>query len=304
MTPQPPPHWTPEQFEADRQAAIGIFRTKRAAELLDVYSENYEAVRQVVADLLELTLDLTDIESHVVQMTTGPGMLEVLRYVASPPISSDDLVVLANVDSLAPGKLAHESSAKEVVATVFQSLDPNRFPWIREQREASEPERETAIVATASMIAYRRVLTLRANESKNEQELATRKALTAAGFDQVPTRDIMSNGEAPAAGSFCAESNFFGRKADIVATLLDGRFMPIECKVSNSSTNSIKRLNNDAAAKARHWIEKAGSAQTVPVAVIAGVYKLRNLEDAQGTGLVVFWAHSLDKLAEFVKAAT
>ena len=40
------------------------------------------------------------------------------------------------------------------------------------------------------------------------------------------------------------------RKADVLVGLHDRRLMPIEAKVSNSFTNSIKRLNNDAAVKA------------------------------------------------------
>ncbi len=61
--------------------------------------------------------------------------------------------------------------------------------------------------------------------------------------------------------------------------------MPIECKVSNSATKSIKRLNNDAAVKAVSWRTDLGAANVVPPAVLSGVYKLRNLIDAQEKGL-------------------
>jgi hypothetical protein len=40
--------------------------------------------------------------------------------------------------------------------------------------------------------------------------------------------------------------------------LWNPRLMPIECKVSNSATNSIKRLNNDAAVKSVQWREALG----------------------------------------------
>lgn len=61
--------------------------------------------------------------------------------------------------------------------------------------------------------------------------------------------------------------------------------MAIECKVSNSSTNSVKRLNNDAAIKAETWRSAFGHLQVVPAAVLGGVYKIHNLEDAQERGL-------------------
>jgi XamI-like restriction endonuclease len=78
--------------------------------------------------------------------------------------------------------------------------------------------------------------------------------------------------------------------------------MPIECKVSNSAVNSVKRLNNDAAAKAEYWTADFGKRQVVPVAVLSGVYKLHNLLTAQERGLTLFWAHKLDALTEWVES--
>ena len=105
----------------------------------------------------------------------------------------------------------------------------------------------------------------------------------------------MSN--APAPGEFCGESLLGSRKADFVVTLRDSRLVAIECKVSNSSTNSVKRLNNDAAAKAEVWLREFGKRQIVPVAVLSGVYKLHNLQAAQDQGLTLFWAHDLQALS-------
>ena len=76
--------------------------------------------------------------------------------------------------------------------------------------------------------------------------------------------------------------------------------MPLECKVSNSSTNSVKRLNNDAAVKAEVWRQDFGTVQIVPAAVLSGVYKLHNLIDAQNRGLALFWAHDLGALVDWL----
>lgn len=78
--------------------------------------------------------------------------------------------------------------------------------------------------------------------------------------------------------------------------------MPIECKVSNSSTNSVKRLNNDAAVKAASWKVDFGLRQVVPTAMLSGVYKLHNLVDAQTRGLTIFWAHDLAAMARWIAA--
>ena len=76
----------------------------------------------------------------------------------------------------------------------------------------------------------------------------------------------------------------------------------IECKVSNSSTNSVKRINNDAAVKAVAWISEFGKLGAVPAAVISGVFKVHNLESAQSAGLTIFWSHALDELGKYLKA--
>lgn len=86
------------------------------------------------------------------------------------------------------------------------------------------------------------------------------------------------------------------RKADFVIGLWDHRRMLIECKVSNSELNSVKRLNNDAAAKAEAWLQDFGRNNVVPAAVLSGVYKINNLIEAQDRGLALFWAHDLSQL--------
>lgn len=78
--------------------------------------------------------------------------------------------------------------------------------------------------------------------------------------------------------------------------------MPIECKVSNSALNSVKRLNNDAAAKAAQWLDALGRNQVVPSAVLSGVFNKHNLQDAQNAGLTIFWAHNLKPLGRFIRA--
>jgi len=117
---------------------------------------------------------------------------------------------------------------------------------------------------------------------------------------EVPSRTIKTISHAPSPGQFCGESVLGNRKGDIIVRLWDDRVMPIECKVSNSSTNSVKRLNNDAAVKATSWKTDFGLRQVVPSAVLSGVYKLHNLRDAQERGLALFWAHDLTPLTEWI----
>ena len=117
---------------------------------------------------------------------------------------------------------------------------------------------------------------------------------------EVPAAAINTIVKGPQALQFCAECQLGERKADVVVRLHDTRLMALECKVSNSSTNSVKRLNNDAAVKAEYWLKVFGTSQVVPAAVLSGVFKVMNLAQAQERGLALFWSHDLDKLGAFI----
>ena len=250
-----PPKWTAEEFEREAAQAILHFRETRMHEPLEAYLGYAEEYRQQVETLMEETVDLTRLSNLAVELLTNPQRLTAIRYLASPAISEDDLKVLADA-ALTPKRLnADPDMARRVIETVLMGLDRERFPWVAESREPTEGERATAVVSTAALIATQKVQTGRRNEAKKTQEGAVADALRAAGFTEAPTRAVTNMSHLPAHGEFCAEALFGSRKADLIVRLWDGRVMPTECKVSNSSTNSVKRLNNDAAVKARTWIQ-------------------------------------------------
>jgi len=302
MSPAAPPRWTDDQFEEDRKQSIHIFRERRMQEPLEQYLEAFEVSRDAIDTLLEITVDLTELLDQAVEVLSDADLLSAVRYLAGPPISADDLKTLADDASLTPSRLrADPDMAKRIIEVVLLGVDRGRFPWLSEDREPTEAERQAAVIATAALLAQRSVMTGRANESKEEQEQAVKDRLVAAGFQEVARRTIHNMSEAPAIGTFCGESQFGTRKADIIVRLYDGRIMPTEAKVSNSSTNSVKRLNNDAAVKARQWSSEFGTSNVVPAAVVAGVFKLHNLRQAQdGDNLTIFWAHKLDAMVQFI----
>jgi hypothetical protein len=302
-----PPLWTSEQLEADRMKAISLFRNERMEEPLEDYLEAFDLYKGYVEEVLETTVDLLQLDSHALDVLTDPNFLEVFRYLAAPPISEDDLKVVAEAPSLAKGQLRKKpEDVKRLIETVRAVLDRRRFAWIfeSENREPTEAERGAAVMASAALLAASRVQTKRRSTGKAQQEALVTQALKNLGIREVAARQIPNVTLAPAAGEFCAESTLgepkAGRKADIVLRLWDHRLMPIECKVSNSYLNSVKRLNNDAAVKARAWREDFGRRQVVPTAVLTGVYKLHNLIDAQDRGLTLFWDHDLKPLTDFL----
>ena len=297
------PHlWTEQELEESRQTAIRIFRQQRMKEPLEAYLDAFDDYQGVVEDLLETTVDLTDLENTALGLLSDRRLLEAFRYLPGPPISTDDLKVIADSVLTAARLKSDEEMVRRIVEVVFSGLDRRRFPWVAEQREPTEAERYAAVLATAALMAMRKLETSRRTDEKRKQEERVETVLIDAGFRKVGTRPVRVLTDGPQRGEFCRESKLGTRKADFIIGLWDGRTMPVECKVSNSSTNSVKRLNNDAALKAATWCEDFGQKMVVPTAVLSGVYKLHNLLDAQRRGLLLFWAYDLGELVDWINS--
>jgi hypothetical protein len=303
MTDAHPAVWSREELQAGIAAATAAFRRERIGEPLEKYLDFYQTAREATETLLEATVDLKNLNEMAAEVLSDPELMHAARYLASPPISEDDLKTLADV-SLAPTLIKKDPErAAGLMYWIMAALDRERFPWVSEQREPSDAEREIAIVASAAMRAFRQVETWRRSEGKRSQEQLLKDFLTEqCGFTEAPKHAIPNITQAPPVGHFCGEVFVGSRRADVPIRLWDGRLMPVECKVSNSTTNSYKRINNDAAVKAVEWKNELGPAHVVPAALLTGVYDLANLEYAQSKGLTLFWAHDLDPLYEFISA--
>jgi hypothetical protein len=270
-------------------------------EPLESYLDAFAQYEGFVGELLAASADLTEIDRRAAEVLTNPSLLEAFRYFAGPPLSADDLQTLSE-GALSRARLRKDPAlARRIVDIVRLGLDRRRFPWISENRGPTPEERAAAVLASAALMAARSVGTARRHAGKEAQELMVAHTLSRAGMRRVDSRAIPTLNLAPNAGEFCRESVLGSRKADIVVRLWDHRIMPIECKVSNSALNSIKRLNNDAAVKAETWTKDFGTRNIVPAAVIGGVYKLRHLSDAQQRGLALFWAHDLQALVSWIE---
>lgn len=297
----PRPVWTDDELSEAAATAVGIFRQERVVEPLERYGETFDEYQRYFEDLLESTVDLADLAEQAHEILANKDLLDALRYLSGPPISLDDLLVVSEVTSVSSKALSvNPGIALRVIETVVATLDRRRFPWVVEEREPTEAERNAAIIASAALAASQRVGTMRRSEGKEQQEQAVVDALKGVGLIEVRARDISNLALAPRKGEFCRESLLGTRKADLVVRLWDDRIMAIECKVSNSYTNSIKRLNNDAAVKAGIWVQDFGTLNIVPSAVLSGAYKLAKLIEAQNRGLAIFWAHDLKRLTDWI----
>lgn len=300
---KPPPVWSEEQLEVARDRAEEHFREGRHTEPLELYLELFDDYQGVVEEVLEQTVDLSQLRSEALNLVADERKLEVLRYLSGPPVSADDLKVLLQAKSLAASRFTAEPELVDRLMGFVQDWhDRRRFPWLSESWEPEEHDRNAAILATTALLAMRRMETMRRNTGMTGQEQFVAIQLRQSGLKQVETRDVKTLNDAPKAGEFCRELEFGTRKADFVIGLPDGRTMALECKVSNSATNSIKRLNNDAAVKATTWRNDFGTVQVVTAAVLSGVYALRNLIDVQERGLTLFWVHDLVAMIDWISS--
>jgi hypothetical protein len=301
-----PPAWDDAALDAARRRATAEFIAERTAELMagnvryrEVFLENLTAVRV----LLAATDDLIDLASGAA-LAANPRLMRAARYLGGPPISADDLDTLVQV-SVATRKRLNLDLAQSVVLVIEHALDADRFPWLFEspRRTPTEEEREIALRWTAGLMTAQQVQTGRRGEASKRQEDAIRQLLLSLGFAQQAARRVNAI-EDLGPGTFCAEVRVVAPKCDIPIRLRDGRLLLIECKVSNSEVNSIKRLIHECGNKARIWTNAFGS-EAIPAAVLAGVFKLTNLREAQESrGIAIFWEHDLTPLATFLQNAT
>ncbi len=299
-----PRRWTLAELTRDSKRARDIFRKERLEEPLELYGHFFETFAPVFERLIA---SLPEMASHEMSSETLASLVSdsdartAFRYLAAPPISEDDLKTLAESTLSASALRNDPDQSRRICDTVLHILDPHRFPWVRRRQDPDPHEKERAIVASAALVAAKKVETKRRIDPSKTQETAVKELLSGLGFEEVPRREIALPDAAPKPGCFCGESKFGDTRADIVVRLHDRRIMPVECKVSNSEVNSFKRVNHEAAGKARTWLKSFGHRATVPAAVLTGVFKAGNLETAQAEGLSLFWSHRLKDLADFVE---
>ena len=282
-----------------------MFRKQRLDEPLALYSEFFNdfvpIFGRIIGQLPVLEKDSVDPET-MPNLVRNADYLTAFRYLAAPPVSEDDLKTLAETTLSASALRSNRAEARRVRDIVLHIIDPHRFPWIKEERDPTPDERDRAVLASAALVAARKVETSRRSDAKKKQEETAKAALRNIGFEEVAPRDIPTLDSAPGPGKFCGESKLGDTRADLVIRLHDRRAMALECKVSNSAVNSFKRLNHEAAGKARSWLSEFGHRQTVPAAVIGGVFNPANLETAQAEGLAIFWSHRLSDLMDFIES--
>ena len=147
-----PAVWTSDQLAHDATTAEQQFRAERLA-VSNSWESHYAAARAKF-DLLFSTLGnlapgaiTEDSLKEVYRLRLG----EALRYLAGPPVSDDDLEVIAGVDSIAPGVLIKDAEAlNKVFGVIERVIDQKRFPWMQTRTSPTDEQREAALALGAT----------------------------------------------------------------------------------------------------------------------------------------------------------
>lgn len=180
--------------------------------------------------------------------------------------------------------------------------DTTRFPWLKTTRRPRESEVKLAIRATAALHAFQRLQTERRSYGKRVEAQFAEK-LVSMGYEKVRTPNkgsITAPMHFPRVRQFYGECTVYGRKTDLFIGLRDGRVAAVEAKDSSSVVNSVKRVLNDTAAKAEHWHRHAGMT-IVPMALLSGVFGVRDLQRAQDAGLFLVWLHDMTPIEGWLR---
>lgn len=315
-----PPLWSDAELTNDLQIAVDAFVARRLTEPAEAYPRHLRAARRDQADLLRALAALGDDPAaprltELRRLLFEPRLFAALRYLTAPPVSEDDLYTLT---AARPGRLTRnelgrdDRLARRLFHLTLTMADRRRFPWLpagrldadgsfattTPGRRPTPGELRRALAATAPLHAVQSLATERRGFGR-EVEGWLRDALTAAGFvqDRAPNGgEIKNAGLTPGPRRFYGECMFFNRRADMLIGLPGAFVVAVESKDSNSAANSVKRLANDAGAKARGWRDDYGS-NMCSVALINGVFALKTLRQAQAAGMRLVWAH---RIPEFI----
>jgi len=313
--PRPPGQWTTAELQADAAVAKQRFVADRLAALgreKQAYEDWVEEHSQPLRALLAASNDLRNLTGAAIQDRAG---LDNLRYAIAPLVSLDDLDTLTDscfglwVSQTTDRGQSPTAQAFNAAAAFFaQRIDTTRAPWLAANRAPTQAERDAFIRATAAIRAAGAVQMARRTQSSARQEAAARQAASAAGYTEVSNLPAtltdpinqMQPGTYSSASRRLAATNMdipIRLRANHGTGLL---FLAVEAKVSNSTLNSRKRLI-EVARKRERWDASGALYQFRTAAILDGVFSIPRLEEAQQSGVLIFWEHRLADLTAFLQ---
>ena len=263
-----------------------------------------EETRLKVVAALAASNNLHDLRSAL--ETDGRHML-IFRHLLAPPKSQDQFKLLCDQWSKSSEKSGRPQSATttpSVEKVLLQWMDRRIAPWLIANRQPTDVESELLIERVTSFIAPKINETNKRNRLSAEQERAVVRLLIGLGWSQIPSITIDKRAAIPPK-HFMNKTRFAtatttAQEVDIACGFNSSYVAAIECKVTNDTTNSVKRIN-DVLKKAAAWKAHWGSFVET-AALLQGVIKPEDVQRLSDEGVKVFWSHDLEKFATWVRS--
>lgn len=301
MSPVAP--FTSREYHRDAaKAAVSIYVAGMdpgplAAEWRDV-------TRQVRKRILRTLIDTDYLRDIRHPLTKSGKHLLVLRHLFAPPISQDQLKLLLPL--YPKGAEKKESKLSKAAADQFADAfekrrDLSLTKWLETNSLPTKTQVRRLLHTVAPMISSQIFNTVRRIRLSNEQEKAVEELLLSKGW----TKDISKLVSTPAdlVGSHYmrntkCKTRTSQKEVDIACGVSSSLILAMECKVSNDSTNSIKRVA-EVMDKVKAWKDQWGAfIQTA--AMLQGVVGPRQVDALLDSDVLVFWSHDLQPLSDWL----
>ena len=261
------------------------------------------AASTIVQSTLNESYALVDI-AKALEIRGGHTL--VLRQMLAPPLSQDQFAIICpsynkayeNKDRPIPVEKA------ALVAEAFLSLrDIRLLPWLSQNRAPTAEEAERVVTAVTPLLASQIHLTAKRTSSSNVQEEAVVALLTSKNWKRLPSR-LVDRRASLGAREFMKKTRFATntrpQEVDIACGLGGTVVLAMECKVSNDTTNSVKRIN-DVLKKATAWRQHWGEGFVKPAALLQGVIGFKDVERLLDADIAVFWSHDLPRFERWIE---
>lgn len=237
-------------------------------------------------------------------LRVGGRHMLVLRQMLAPPLSQDQFAIVCTAynKSAENGDRHLSVEIAEQVAQAFLAMrDIRLLKWLSETRPPTEEEVRHVVYAVTRLLAAQLHLTAKRTASSTVQEEAVVELLSAKNWERLPSR-LVDRGAVLGARQFMKKTRFATttrpQEVDIACGLGATMVLAMECKVSNDTTNSVKRVN-DVLKKATAWREHWGSF-VQPAALLQGTIGYKDVQRLVHAGVTVFWSHDLPRFERWI----
>lgn len=270
----------------------------------DDWDASIASTRAKAIEALLASNDLHDIEGA---LTASGSHMIVFRHLLAPPKSQDQFKLLCpswSKGTEKSGRPLKLNTARNAANTVKIWLDKSITPWLSQGRQPTTTERDLVIERIVSFIAPKEVDTAKRNRLSSIQEHDVVQLLLGNGWTRLPPALITASGQIPPKHfiqkTLFATGTTAPHEVDIACGLKGSFVTAMECKVTNDTTNSIKRVN-DVLKKHEAWKSHWGNFVET-AALLQGVIRPKDVQRLTDKGVHVFWSHDLNTFSKWIQS--